>query len=100
MPDTFSLRPIFIGWITMVQQLPLQLFFTLWCGDFFGGFAMASGLFAKGSWAPFVFFGTLAFVGMPLTAYLGKKLNYGRTEYRFFSDRLEFEEGFFTINRK
>src|SRR5262249_4036905 len=27
-------------------------------------------------------------------------LNYGRTEYRFFDDRVEFEEGFFTVNRK
>jgi membrane protein YdbS with pleckstrin-like domain len=96
----FSLRPTFIGWITLVQQLPLQLFFTLWCGGFFGGFSMASGLFAKGSWAPFVFFGALAFVGIPVTAYFGKMLNYGRTEYRFYPDRLEFDEGFFTVNRK
>jgi uncharacterized membrane protein YdbT with pleckstrin-like domain len=40
------------------------------------------------------------FVGVPAVAYFGKKLNYGRTEYRFFSDKLEFEEGFFTINKK
>jgi membrane protein YdbS with pleckstrin-like domain len=33
-------------------------------------------------------------------AYFGKKLNYSRTEYRFFADRLEFEEGFFSINKK
>jgi hypothetical protein len=91
--DTFSLRPVFIGWIALVQQLPLQLFFTLWCGGFFGGFAMASGLFAKGSWGPFVFFAALAFVGFPLVTYVGKKLNYARTEYRFFADRLEFDEG-------
>jgi hypothetical protein len=35
----FSLKPVFIGWITLLQQLPLQLFFTLWCGGFFGGMA-------------------------------------------------------------
>jgi uncharacterized membrane protein YdbT with pleckstrin-like domain len=45
-------------------------------------------------------FGAVAFVGVPLIAYLGKKLNYLRTEYRFYDDRLEFDEGFFTINRK
>jgi membrane protein YdbS with pleckstrin-like domain len=33
-------------------------------------------------------------------AYVGKKLNYARTEYRFHEDRLEFEEGFFNINKK
>src|SRR5262249_19812102 len=52
------------------------------------------------SWTPFVFFGALAFFGIPLVTYVGKKLNYARTDYRFFPDRLEFEEGFFTINQK
>jgi membrane protein YdbS with pleckstrin-like domain len=98
--DTFSFRPVFIGWITLLQQLPLQLFFTFWCGGFFGGFSSLSGVFARNSWVPFIFFGALAFFGIPLVTYFGKKLNYGRTEYRFFPDRLEFDEGFFTINRK
>ena len=31
---------------------------------------------------------------------ISKKFNYQKTEYRFFEDRLEFEEGFFTINKK
>jgi uncharacterized membrane protein YdbT with pleckstrin-like domain len=96
----FSLRPVFIGWITLLMQLPLQLFFTLWSGGFFGGLVTSTGIFPRGSWAPFVFCGGLAFVGMPLVAYVGKKLNYARTEYKFYSDRLEFEEGFFTINKK
>jgi membrane protein YdbS with pleckstrin-like domain len=43
------------------------------------------------------FFGAIAFVGVPAVAYFGKKLNCGRTEYRFFRDKLEFEEGFFTM---
>jgi uncharacterized membrane protein YdbT with pleckstrin-like domain len=72
--------------------------------DFFGGMsqilAKSTGLFARGSWAPFIFFGALAFFGIPAVAYFGKKLNYSRTEYRFFDDRVEFEEGFFSINRK
>jgi uncharacterized membrane protein YdbT with pleckstrin-like domain len=42
----------------------------------------------------------LAFFGVPIVAYFGKQLNYNRTEYRFFADRLEFEEGFFSINKK
>jgi uncharacterized membrane protein YdbT with pleckstrin-like domain len=32
--------------------------------------------------------------------YLGKKLNYSQTEYRFYSDRLEFDEGFLTVSKK
>jgi membrane protein YdbS with pleckstrin-like domain len=96
----FSVRPVFIGWITLLIQLPLQLFFTFWAGGFFGGLTLATGLFARGSWIPFVLFGGLTFIGIPAVAYFGKKLNYSRTEYRFFTDHLEFEEGFFSINKK
>jgi hypothetical protein len=96
----FSVRPVFIGWITFLIQLPLQLFFTVWAGGFFGGMLQAFGLFPRGSQLPFVVFGMLAFFGVPIVAYFGKKLNYSRTEYRFFADHLEFEEGFFSINKK
>jgi uncharacterized membrane protein YdbT with pleckstrin-like domain len=96
----FSVRPVFIGWITLLVQLPLQLFMTFWAGGFFGAMTRSTGLVGYGSSAPFIFFGALAFVGIPLVAYFGKKLNYSRTEYRFFDDHLEFEEGFFSINKK
>jgi hypothetical protein len=96
----FSLKPVFIGWITLLAQLPFQLFFTLWCGGFFGGLGRSFGIFPQDSQTPFIFFGALAFFGIPLVAYIGKKLNYARTEYNFLDDQLEFEEGFFTINKK
>lgn len=95
----FSIRPVFVGAIALLTQMPLQLFFTLWCGGFFGGMFTSFGLLPPGR-NSFIFFGALAFFGVPLVSYLGKKLNYQRTEYRFHSDRLEFEEGFFTINKK
>jgi uncharacterized membrane protein YdbT with pleckstrin-like domain len=94
----FTVRPVFIGWITLLVQFPLQLFFTIWAGGFFGGLTQATGLFPHGS--SFIVFGAMAFFGVPVVAYFGKKLNYGRTEYRFYTDRLEFEEGFFSINKK
>jgi uncharacterized membrane protein YdbT with pleckstrin-like domain len=96
----FSVRPIFIGWITLLVQLPLQLFFTFWAGGFFGGMSLTTGLFERNSRTPFIFFGAIAFFAIPAIAYFGKRLNYSRTEYRFFDDRLEFEEGFFSINKK
>jgi membrane protein YdbS with pleckstrin-like domain len=92
---TFSVKPTFIGWTTLVAQLPLQLFFTVWMGGFFGG--LTRPFLGSGS---FFFFGAVAFFGIPLIVYFGKKLNYARTEYRFYEDRLEFEEGFLTINKK
>jgi membrane protein YdbS with pleckstrin-like domain len=96
----FSVRPVFVGWITLLIQLPLQLFFTFWAGGFFGGMFELTGLFARNSAAPFIICGVIAFFGIPAVAYVGKKLNYSRTEYRFFTDHLEFEEGFFSINKK
>jgi hypothetical protein len=96
----FSLKPVFIGWITLLAQLPLQLFFTLWCALFFGGMAKSIGIFSRDSQAPFIFIGALAFFGVPIAIYIVKKLNYARTEYKFFDDHLEFEEGFSRSTRR
>jgi uncharacterized membrane protein YdbT with pleckstrin-like domain len=95
-----SIRPVFVGWIALVTQIPLQLFFTFWAAGFFGGMIKSTGLVAKDSGAVFYILGTIVFIGVPVITYVGKKLNYGRTEYRFYPDRLEFDEGFFSINKK
>jgi uncharacterized membrane protein YdbT with pleckstrin-like domain len=102
----FSLKPTFIGWTTLLIQLPLQLFLTVWSAIFFGGIATAlfSGFgddIENFLASPFIlFFGCAAFFATPFVAYFGKKVNYTRAEYRFFADHLELEEGFFSINRK
>jgi hypothetical protein len=31
---SFAAKPVFIGWITLLKQLPFQLFFTVWSGGF------------------------------------------------------------------
>lgn len=104
----FSLKPVFIGWITLLAQLPLQLFLTFWAALFFGGITTAvfGGLaddFDAATFftaAPFEVFGAMAFFGIPAVVYFGKKLNYANAEYRFFNDHLELQEGFFSVNRK
>jgi len=96
----FSVRPVFIGWIALLYQLPFQLFLTLWSSAFFGGLINSLHVFPKDSPLPFVLFGAIAFLGVPLVAYFGKKLNYARTEYKFSEDRLEFDEGFFNVTEK
>ena len=60
----------------------------------------AAGIFPQHSWTHFYAIGAITFVAFPIVSYVGKKLNYSRTEYRFYDDRLEFDEGFFSINRK
>jgi uncharacterized membrane protein YdbT with pleckstrin-like domain len=89
-----------VGWIALLLQLPIQLFLAFWADGFFGSLSSSLPIFARGSWVPFLFFGGIAFFSIPAVAYFGKKLNYSRTEYRFFGDRLEFQEGFFSINKK
>jgi uncharacterized membrane protein YdbT with pleckstrin-like domain len=96
----FSLKPIFIGWLTIVSTVPLQLFFTLWAGLFFGGLASYFFKSTVPSSTPSIIAAGAAFFGIPLVYYIVKKLNYERTEYKFFDDRLEFEEGFFSLNKK
>src|ERR1700693_5429112 len=93
-----SIKPVFVGWITLLMQAPLQLFFTVWAA--LGGMIVSTALFPKGSWLPFYVIGAVAFFGISIVAYVGKKLNYGRTEYRFYDGRLEFDEGLFSINKK
>jgi membrane protein YdbS with pleckstrin-like domain len=98
-----TLRPVFIPWVTVVAVLPLQIFFTIWGAGFCGGFGMFA---AKGvgvslpSWFTFVFFGLLFFFGIPILTYVARKRTYADTEYRFYPDRLEYAEGFWTAENK
>jgi membrane protein YdbS with pleckstrin-like domain len=98
-----AVRPIFIPWVAILSVLPFQIFFTIWGALFFGGFSMVAvealqlGL-PKGS--TFIFFGLLFFFGIPALNYFAKKRTYEATEYRFYSDRLEYAEGFWTAENK
>lgn len=102
----FSVKPAFVGWTTFLAQLPLQLFLTLFLAFFIG--LPATALMTGGDFEPedifmgpaFLLVATLVFFGVPLLIYFGKKLNYARTEYRFYKDHLEFEERFLTIQKK
>jgi membrane protein YdbS with pleckstrin-like domain len=94
----FSLKPVFVGWIALLAQIPIQLFFTLWAGGFVG--ALLAPFFREGSRLPFLIAGGFVFFAIPLVIYVSRKWNYRRTDYQFYDDRLEFEEGFFTIQKK
>lgn len=95
--------PVFIPWVAIMSVIPIQLFMTVWAGGFFGGFGLF-GVQAAGinlpPWFTFVFFGALAFFGIPILAYFTKKKTYAKTTYSFYPDRLEYAEGFWTTENK
>ena len=106
-PDTgeplLTVKPVFLPKLTLAQLLPFQLFGTAWAAGFLGGFSMA-GIGALKlnipTYAPFVFWGVLAFIGIPALGYFVKKRTYEQTEYRFYRDRLEYTEGFMEAQDK
>ncbi|MGA2441732.1 MAG: zinc-ribbon domain-containing protein [Tepidisphaeraceae bacterium] len=106
-PPLLVLQPVFVGWATVFAVLPIQLFLTVWAAGFCGGFSML-GLafvgrvfhvkFPPGS--TFIFWGILAFFGVPLVAYWSKRSSYAKAEYRFYRDRLEYISSSFSQQEK
>jgi len=98
-----TLRPVFIPWVAVFSILPLQLFFTVCGAGFLGGFSLFLVKALKlplPNWFTFVFFGALFFFGIPILAYISQKRTYAQTEYKFYRDRLEYSEGFWTAEQK
>ena len=87
---------MFVGWIVLIKQLPIQLFFSFWAGGFVGG--ITNEMFHQRGFLNI--FSLIAFCAVPIVFYARKKLDYGRTSYRFYADHVEFEEGFFSPTRK
>jgi membrane protein YdbS with pleckstrin-like domain len=97
------LRPVFVPWVTLVSVIPVQIFFTIWGGIFFGGFSIPlfHFLFHKDpGFAPFIIFALLFFFGLPVLVYFVKKKTYEKTTYTFYNDHLEYYEGFWTLEKK
>lgn len=97
----FTLKPVFALVPSLALQFPVQIFFSVWLGTMLGGFVpLLMPDFKEFSFYPSLVIGSIAFVLTPFVVCFIKKANYGKTEYRFYDDHLEFEEGFLTINKK
>lgn len=100
---------MFVWWTALLQQLPFQLFLTLWSTLFFGNmlaFANVGRAVASGN-ANFtaVFHGygliaTFTFLAVPVVFMGLKWANYRTSEYSLLEDRVEFAEGFLTKQQK
>lgn len=99
----FSLRPKFVPWLSVLSILPLQIFMTIWGAFFFGGFATVALGFVGTSlpkWAPFFVAGSFFFIAIPIAAYVLKQKSYAKTEYQFHPHKLDYYEGFLTVEEK
>jgi len=100
-----SARPVFIPGLTVLSVIPLQIFFTIWIPGFFGiaGFVLlrvALELPTAVALIPAVVGALLGFFGVPILIFVARKRTYAETEYRFYRDRLEYAEGFWTAENK
>jgi membrane protein YdbS with pleckstrin-like domain len=97
------IKPFFTPLNIFVSVIPLQLFFTLWGAVVFG----IAGFFAiqyleldVNPWTVALVLGCLFFVFTPVIAMYVLIQRYARTEYRFFADRLDYREGFYSTEEK
>lgn len=99
-----SYRPVFVPKVTFLTVLPFGLFFGLWCGGFLGIPGAMLGVIAFDNPALGISLavvgGLIGLFGMPMLFYVAKQRTYARTEYRFYRDRLEYAEGFWTAEQK
>jgi uncharacterized membrane protein YdbT with pleckstrin-like domain len=102
-----TLKPTYVGWVFLLRALPFAAFFSFWSGMFFGGmfgtFSHAGnhGVPLSDMHQPIVYmFGTLGFLAVTFYVAIIVRGNYAKTSYRFYSDRIEFEQGFFNIYQK
>jgi membrane protein YdbS with pleckstrin-like domain len=98
-------RPTFVFWTSFLTQLPLQLFFAVWAGGFFGGLLsmlFPSSVVVAGAsiGSPFLIIGIAVLLLFPIVTLASKWLNYSNTVYRIYSDRIEILEGFLALHRK
>lgn len=102
-PPKKIIQPVFLSAVVLFSFIPLQINLTiLGCGigGGIGFFAMLFWGLSYPVWYPFAFFAILFFIGTPAVVYFIGKRTYDKTDYRFYSDYLEYTEGFWTIERK
>ena len=94
--SVFVLKPVFLPWVTLLSVLPKQIMMTLLGGGLLGipgYFVVKELLLNVPGWFPFVFFGAIFFLLVPMMVYLQKKKKNERIEYRFYTRELEYYDG-------
>lgn len=99
-----TLKPVFVPWVVMATA-----------GQRGTGLAVLAGLgvvmsprnvltdvlgWSIPNWLAGVFMGAACFLVIAIVTYVIRKRTYGETNYRFYPDRLEYVEGFWTAEQK
>lgn len=92
------LKPVYNQKIALMLQLFIQIFLTIWCTAMIG--SIIAGIINTESLIPHFLVAVLVFFSIPYMLCKWQKNNYAKTEYRIYQDKLEYEGGYFTINRK
>jgi membrane protein YdbS with pleckstrin-like domain len=100
-----TFRPVFVPNLTLLSVIPFQIFFAIWMGGFLGiaGFMLLGVVLELPTGValiPAVLGALLGFIGLPVLVFIARKRTYADTEYRFYRDRLEYAEGFWTAENK
>ncbi len=96
-------QPVFIGWVSVFSVLPITFFASIWAAGFLG---IMSNTFMRNmsigipEWFMPVFWGCIALFGIPGLTYYAHRKTYAQTVYRFYQNKLEYFEGFFTVEEK
>jgi len=96
-------KPSFQPMAVLVSYAPIWGFAVFWCSLFFGGIANSFVKHANPQASPlplFVFCGIAALIGFPSLVLFATQRAYAKSEYRIYRTRLEFFEGFWTVEEK
>lgn len=96
-------RPVFIHWVFLARLLPTALRFAVGLGIVIGLLAHGYTIVEGGQLpllSPFLVPFFLILIGILLTGWLIRLRNYQETRYIFFSEHLEYYDGFWNIQRK
>ena len=97
------LKPKLIFWIVVLTSMIGSLFISIWSTLFIGGIflGVASAFFGlKLTFAKFAIFGVGFYVISNVLLIWGSYAKAGKMEYRFFGYKIEYYEGFFTVEKK
>ena len=97
------IKPTFLPVVFLLGQLPLLLrYFVAGVGFFTALSFLLTQLmsWSFSPWSLFMFWAGVLVIVLPLLVYTIKQRTYAQTDYRFYRNRLEYAEGFWTIEHK